>query len=447
LRTDLITPSIAAETVTEEEAAFEAIFRTDASYSSVDLPYLGGRGGTKTYGMSATPSVSVPLKTGGDVTVSAPLVRADGTVPSYAADAETKIEQPLLRGAGLRANTHAIRVARLEKQGSEATAKLEVIAVLASVDRLYWRLYAASRELEVRRQEHELAKAQLARAKRQVEAGTKPEVEIIRAQLGVAESVESIIVAANDERDRQRDLKRALQKPGLDMDTPTTIVPADEPEVRRYSLDVERLAELALGNRMELFRLQLQIAQDSSSVQLARNDTLPLASLAYTYNVNGLGPTPGDAYDLMFDKRYEDHTLGLQVEIPLGNQAARGRLRKAMLTRLQRLAEKKDQESLIRQEVYNTADQLEANWHRIQASRQRVVHARRVMDAERRQFDQGLRTSTEVLEAQTSLADAQLAEIDAIAEYQIAQVDIAVATGTLLGADRIRWEPVSMDTE
>jgi hypothetical protein len=31
--------------------------------------------------------------------------------------------------------------------------------------------------------------------------------------------------------------------------------------------------------------------------------------------------------------------------------------------------------------------------------------------------------------------------VQAVAEYQIAQVDIAQATGTVLGASRVTWQP------
>ncbi|MEM9374329.1 MAG: hypothetical protein AAGA55_11875, partial [Planctomycetota bacterium] len=50
-------------------------------------------------------------------------------------------------------------------------------------------------------------------------------------------------------------------------------------------------------------------------------------------------------------------------------------------------------------------------------------------------------TSTDVLDADTNLADALLAEIRAVVEYQIAQIDLAVATGTLMGQAGVDWTP------
>jgi outer membrane protein TolC len=57
-----------------------------------------------------------------------------------------------------------------------------------------------------------------------------------------------------------------------------------------------------------------------------------------------------------------------------------------------------------------------------------------------RQFEVGLRTSTDVLDAQTNFANAQSAEITALVNYEISLVDLAYATGTLLGADKVQWE-------
>jgi len=191
---------------------------------------------------------------------------------------------------------------------------------------------------------------------------------------------------------------------------------------------------------MELLELELQAAQDESAIQFARNGTLPLLSVSYTYNINGLGPTADDAYDLLLENRFVDHRIGLVFQVPLGNQAAESRLRSAILTKLQRLATRDMRERLIRQQVLNAADQLEANWQRVLASRKSAMLAKRTLEAEQRHFELGLQNSTEVLDAQTKYANEQSRAIRAEVEYQIAQVDLAYATGSLLGAARVEWK-------
>ncbi|MBN2133985.1 MAG: TolC family protein [Sedimentisphaerales bacterium] len=455
LKAQLISPAIAAERVNEEEAKFESAFVGNVNFDKVDSPsvsFLNEITGNKVDNVREDLGVQMPLRTGGTVTFgfadSRTETNAEGTEfnPYYSSGLSASLSQPLLRNAGQWVNTHSIRIVAYERQISDARARLEVINVLAALDRVYWRLYAARKELEVREQQYALGQAQLEQARRFVDAGQRAQVEIVRAEAGVAQQLEAIIVAENSLRDRERELKRVIRKAGLDMQTPTVLVPQTPPDPVRYELQRPRLVRTAIKGRMELLELQLRILQDASTVDYARNQTLPLASLAYTYNVSGLGETRNDSYDLLFASDFADHRLGLQMVIPIGNEAAKSRLRQAMYQRRQRLATRADREDLIRLEVLNAADQVEANWQRILAARQNSILNGRLYEAERRQFAQGLRTSTEVLDAQTKFANAQSAEIRALAEYQIALVDMAYATGTLLGADKIRWEPVIPET-
>ncbi len=444
----LIDPVVAAERITQEEARFEAVFKAEASYGSADTPTSTTLEGSRVRRFNFKTGVEMPLRTGGVLRFDLADRRtrtnnAFSTLnPAYDTDLTASISQPLLRNAGRRIATHGIRLAVYARQISRAATRLEIIRVLAAVDRVYWRLYAARRVLEVRRQDYGLAQAQLATARRFVESGERSQVEVIRAEAALAGRLEGIITAENALRNRQRELKRALNRRDLPLGSPTVLVPATEPNPVHYELNPRELVGLATGHRMELLELELQLAQDDSTIEYLDNQLLPLVTLDYVYNVNGLGEARWDAYDLLDNRRFTDHYAGVRLLVPLGNAAAESRLRQALLERAQRLATKADRESLIQQEVLSARDNLEATWQRILANRQRVLLARRLLDTERRQFELGLNTSNDVLEAQTSLADAQSAEIQALAEYQIALVDLAYATGTVLGAARIQWQEV-----
>ncbi len=454
LKVQLINPAVAAERVSEQEAQFEAAFYSNLIYSKSDTPtasFLDEISGSKVDYTGTNLGVQVPLRTGGTVTfdladnrlkTGSPFSVFD---PSYGSDLSASISQPLLRGAGKRTNTYAIRISEYERQITDARTKLEVIRVIASVDRVYWRLYASRRELDVRKEQYDLAEALYEQAGRFVAAGDKPQIEIIRTEAGVAQRLEAIILAENSVRDRERNLKRTLNKAGLEMQTPTVVNPGTEPDPVRYELVKEQLVKTAMENRMEMLELELQIAEDFETIDYMRNQSLPLVTMDYRYNVNGLGGTREDSFDLLFDKRFEDHRVGLQLLVPLGNEAAKSQLRQAFYQRKQRLASRDSRESLIELEVLNAIDQLEANWQRVLASRQSTILDGRLFDAEKRQFELGMGTSTDVLQAQTIFAESQRAEILALAEYQIALVDLAYATGTLLGAAKVRWEPIVLE--
>jgi len=61
-------------------------------------------------------------------------------------------------------------------------------------------------------------------------------------------------------------------------------------------------------------------------------------------------------------------------------------------------------------------------------------------DAELKQFSEGLRTMTEVLETLTVWARRNYANVRAIGDYQVSIIDLAFATGTLLGHSRVGWD-------
>jgi len=445
LKVQLLNPTIARQAITQEEARFEALFTVDSTWSKTDQPVSLALDASQADYFRANPGVALPLRTGGSVRVEAPLSRTETNSifsllnPAYTSDAAVSISQPLLRNAGVQANTTAIQIARYQTDLTEAQTKLQVISLLYGVDAVYWRLYAARRALDVVRQDHDLAVALREQAQRKVAAGTAAEIEVISAEAGVAERTEAIIVAENAVRERQRELKRVLNVPHLPLSGATRLIPGTPPSPRRYRLDADRLVACGLQQRMELLEIELQLAQDRSTIDYRRNQVLPLLSLSYSYNVNGLGRRYGDALAVLDDWRFTDHFAGLRLEVPLGNQAAQSQLRQAIYTHLQRLTTRQQRELAIEQEVRNAADNVEAAWQRILASRQSALLAGRNLAAEQRQFAMGLRTATDVLNAQSRLANAQLAEIRALTDYEVSLADLALATGTTLGAAHVRW--------
>lgn len=447
LQVSLIDPTIAREGLSGEEAKYEWVLGTRVRYQQLDAAVSSTLSSNQAEILDVTPGVDIPLRTGGTVRVELPLNRTETNNqftflnPSYATDAAVSISQPLLRNAGRRTSTHSIRIQALETDIAEARAKLEIIRRLAEVERAYWRLYAAERILAVRQEQFELARRQLQQAERRFRSQVVAEVEVIRAQSGVAERLESIIRAQNSVRDFQRELKRIMNAEGLKVGTPRIVNLQTQPDPVEYELDPQALAEAAVVNRMEMLELELRIAQDYSNIDFAKNQALPEFTLDYRYGINGLGSEFTDSVSVFRSNRFEDWSVGANFSVPLGNEQAEARVHQAILRRLQRLATREAREVAIRQEIYNAVDELGASWNRILAARQAVILAARTLRAEENQFEVGRRTSTDVLDAAARLADAQSSEISALTDYQVAQVDLAFATGTLMGSTKVDWTP------
>lgn len=435
LQVDLVEPAIALQTLEEERAAFEWIVFGSARYVRNE-PNSGDASSLRLY----ETGVTVPLTTGGSITAATPL-SVDG-VPE-AAISVTYI-QSLLRGAGPYVNTYPIRLATYDKATVDALTKLTVINILAGADIAYWNLYLVRKELDVRREQFKLAQDQLQHARRKVESGSAPRIEIVRAQAGLASRLEDVINAETSVRDRQRDLKRIMNRGDMPLHSSVALIPATEPAPRGLDLDAEQLVAVAMDKRMELAHVEFSLAAADARLALARNALLPDLTFDYSYTVAGRAGSTGDAYDQLFEEPLQDQTFGLAAIVPLGNRAAQARLRRERLSRTQTEIEGLRIAQLIRQEVYDAADELEQGWRRILAAEQGVVAAYRDYKVEQSQFQLGQRTSTDVLLAASRLADAQLRRIRAFAGYEVAQVNLARATGTLLGRNPIPLTTTSL---
>ena len=442
LRTELVSPEIAQANLSAEEAKFQSTFF--AGYTRNDQGVLTNlEQGEPTNSDQFTAGLRVPLATGGSITADTLSTRSDlglnvpGQEP-WESSVRFSISQPLLRGAGLNANTASIRIAGYNRDIADARLKLAAIRILADADKAYWNLYAAWRELEVRRTQYELAMAQLGLAERRFNAGDAPEIEVVRARSGVGRTLESIIRADAGLRRQQRAVKRIMNREDLPIDGHTALDPATEPAPLRLDLDGDALADAAIENRMEMLDLELQLAIDALTVDLRRNQALPVFGLDYRYSIIGDDTGFGGSYDSLGDS--DSHRIGVNGEIPIGNEILENRLSAAILQRVQRLATRDARALAIRTEVYDGLDRLRQAWQSILAARLETLLAARTAAGEQRQFESGLRTSTEVLDAQSRLADAQSREVRALADYQIALVDIAFATGTVLGRTQVDFQ-------
>ena len=437
LKVQLVSPALAQQTLDVERAKFESVFQTSARYGTTEL-----RGGGTSSSRSFDAAVITPLQTGGSVTADLPVTDADGV--SEAA-ASVSVIQSLLRGAGTRVNTYSIQIAGYEKGRVDAITKLQAIYILANADVAYWYLYAARKQLEVNREQYKLAENQVKTARVKVAAGSAPKIEIVRAEAGLSSGLDAVIGSETAVRDRQRDLKRIMNREDLPLNSPVDINTVTNPDPKGLDLDQEALVKVALKNRMEMADLEYRLAIGDIDIALARNNRLPQLDLEYRYAAGGQAGSVGGAFDNLFHAPQQDHQVGLAATIPLGNRAAEAQYRRARLAKVQTELNRQQQEQQIRLDVYDAVDGLQQSWRRILAAEQGVTRAYRDYRVEQSQFQLGRRTSTDVLQAASRLADAQSRRISAFADYEITQIQLASATGTLLGYGQIQLQPAVLE--
>ena len=438
LQADLIEPAVAQAALDAERAKFEVAFYGVASWQRWDPVDADDQSRTR----QITAGLRKPLPTGGTLSAELSLDTIDSASPTNQAAAEIRFTQPLLRGAGFAHNTRSIRVARLQGQIVSARTKLRMIHLLAAADAAYWNLYTAIREQEVRREQYQLAQDQLDHARKKVASGAAARIETVRAEAGVASRLEAVINAENRVEQRQRSLLQIMGVRDLHIDSLQHIIPTTVPAPQGFTLDRRKLIDLALANRMDVIQIDLQLAISDLEIRSTRNNLLPDLSVTGSYNLGNGNADRFGAVSGLNDNPSENAYVGLALNIPLGNRAARAQLERARLSRTIAEIDKTELKQIIEQQVLNAVNDLETNWRRILAAEQGVQAAERDYRVEQSQFQLGVRTSTDVLQAATRLSDAQLARIRAFTDYEISRVSLARSTGTLLGHSGIHIEDI-----
>lgn len=460
-----VNPEIAASDVRKEQAKFDQIFYIYAKYKATDSPkqssdYVEFKSNNPVVDqqevklslleqekkiLDIETGIRVPLRTGGTVILSTPIANkktsrqnAQFDSKEYQSALRFSFSQPLLRNAGIDVNEASIRIANLEQQAATLNTRLQSIRIIAMVDKAYWQLYESWGALDIRRQQYEYAQQNLQMVKTRVAEGLTARVEINRAEIGVADRLEALIVAETDLKLANRQLQFLLNDMTDDTALNTIYLPSTAPNLVKYDINRKKLMQDALEGRIELLTQELSLAADLAKIDYLENQTLPLFSIDYQYGaLSNTFDRFGKSYQSIADGDFNDWSVGFKFEMPISNEAAKAQLARAIQQRGQRLATKTLQSLTIKKEIYDAVDQIEQNWQRILAARQQVLIAGINYEAELKQFNEGLRTMTEVLETLTRLGEAQIKEVKAISDYQIALVDTAYATGTLLGYSKL----------
>lgn len=458
-------PQIAQTELREERAKFDNILFANLQYGRKDkLPNSLGASkfssdntdlNNQEVKLSALESESrildgelgllIPMRSGAKVKISTPFDKNESRYDNnkfdskeYTSALKFSISQPLLRNAGSNVNEASIRIADLEKQAVDAKTKLQAIRILTTVEKAYWELNRAWGELEVRQQQHEYATQNLQMVRKRVKEGLSAAIEINRAEIGVADRMEALIIANTKLKIAERLLRFYLNTSADPFSSTELYAPRTSPELIYYAVDREKLVNTALQNRLELMELELKLSADLNKINYLENQTLPVFNLEYQYGaLSDIRNSFGQAYGSIDNGQFNEWALGLRFEMPITNEARKAQLERAVLTRQQRLATKTLQELSVKREILDTSDEIDQNWQRIVAARQQVIIAGINYEAEIKQFKEGLRTMTEVLESLTRLGEAQIKEIRAVNEYQVTKVDLAYATGTVLGYSNV----------
>lgn len=375
-------------------------------------------------------------------------------VPAYITSLGVQARQPLLRNRETDVARTELKITAIDRQKTNAILQQQILDVVSAVEKAYWALVAAKREVEVRNNSVTLADRQRTDTQSRIDARTAAALDIAQPTAEVERRRGDYLAAQENAARAERTLKLLMTDDPADPIWNQTLTPADRVDVEARPVDIQRALQNAVSRRPELAVAAADVSATDAQAALAKDALRPQVDIVASYasrglagdrnpNVIAFGGVPtvfpeilsgglGTAYQTLFETRFQDASIGISVDVPLGRRSAKGGLGVAQAQQRQaslRLAQARDR---IAVDVLNAATALETSAARIQSARAALSAANTQLRAEQDRFDAGATTNFFVLTRQTDLALAQLAEISALADYRKAMTDFARATGTLL---------------
>ncbi|MGB0715918.1 MAG: TolC family protein [Phycisphaerae bacterium] len=431
-------PAIETTRVVEAEAQFDAVFYANISKNKIDRPTASQLAATEidqfnsTYGIRKTMATGTQIQGSWDVNRQRIPLQFQLINPEYTNTFSLEIRQPLLRGFGIDFNRSQIRIAKNNRALSDWTYRRQVRDSLRDVEELYWRLVQARRDIAitvrllgdfeaiyrylVARSEFDVIPVQLEATKSRLE---RERANFARRRATVFDAEQRLLAVLND--------------PDLPIGGLTELVPQDFPQLSNIQVDTIAEVQTALDRRPELKEQELTIANARIAVGQARNLELPRVDVTFRYSIDGLGMSQDQAFSQMSSSSFQSYFVFVDVEIPIGNRAARAATTRSQLQRIQaeRALQARMEEIIL--DVHVSARNLLTTYEQIgpsfesAESREREV-ASIVARAERKDIN----TLNSELGAREALAAERRAMLSSMVEYNIAIIDLERAKGTLL---------------
>lgn len=354
----------------------------------------------------------------------------------YTTFAGFTITQPLLRNFGTGVTMASVRLARANNAIAGWAYRAQVIDTVTRTAEVYNELWFASGNAEVERRSRSLARQLAADNRRRAEIGVMSPLDVLQAETDVAAREERVLVAEREQADDENFLKQLVTNRvedvlALRIDiTPPAMAPG---------ISGSRKADLAsaVENRPDFRQAVLELEKKKINVVFTRSQALPQLDLVASLGSNGIDRDVSDSINRAIENNATVFSIGGVFSLPIPNRTGLGNLEAAKLEVTRQLVELKRLEQSILIEVDNAAGQVETAAKRIQASRVARLLAGETLAAGEARLRAGTATTFEVLQFQRDLASAEIAEIRAMADYNIAVARYEKASATTLQRNNI----------
>jgi outer membrane protein TolC len=476
------------------KGVFDPVLNSVNFYEKANSPVAsalqgGARGTLETSTLSSNLTLRKLFESGGALDIGAQSVRVNSdnifnsVNPQHQTGLTFTFRQPLLRDFKWNENTRRLKIASVRLDLTDAQFRQRVIEIIGQVQRGYWDLEFALRNLQVARDSVALAEEQLQRLQRLVQEGINAPVEIVQVEAelerrreGVLGALEAVTVAENN-------LKALVLDDRNDQAWDRPIVPTDTAQIVPVAYTLDDAVATAITNRPEIAQLRAQEEINDIDVSFFKNQTKPRVDLFGTYGLTGLAGTPtttanpftsqndllrqrinelstelgldplptppatalpeylpggfGSSLGNLFSNDFRTYRVGVELSWNLTNRTAEANFGRAEAEGRKILAQRQALEQRVEREVRNALQAVQTARQRVDAARASREAAEVQLESEQRRYDAGLSTTFFVLTRQNELVDARARELRALTDYNKAVVELQRVVGTTLTANAI----------
>ncbi|MGI8897772.1 MAG: TolC family protein [Pyrinomonadaceae bacterium] len=406
-----------------------------------------------------------------------------GLSPQYPTALTFNYTQPLLRGLKVDNNRRQIEIAKKNLSLTDAQFRQRAVETITSVQRAYWDLVFALRNLQIQRDAVRDSRTQLEHNKRLVTEGALAPIDVVAVEAQVAGFEQTLFTALEEVSRSENNLKNLIAENRQAEIWGVSLVPTDSVDLAPPSVSLAEAMKAAMENRTEL--QQSNVVREINQIDQGyfRNQTRPQIDLVGSYGVVGLAgainsgainpfsssaqirdrvnllselagvpplPTPppqtfptdliggyGQSFRNLVGNRYSNFRLGVQINLPLRNRTAEAQLGRSLVEGHRIATQREQLEQSIQVDVRNALQVVRSAEARLRAAAAAREASEQQYASEQRKLDAGQSTVFLVLERQTALTTARGNELRAQTDLNKASAELQRATGNALTGNSI----------
>ncbi len=207
--------------------------------------------------------------------------------PTFSSSLQFAYTQPLFRGRAFDQNRRTIEIAKKNLSLTDTQFRQRTIEIITNVQRAYWDLAYALRNLQVQCDGVRDAKAQLEHNKRLVEEGQLAPIDVVAAETQVANFEQQVYDALNVVGQSENNLKNLISPNKDDRIWSESLTPVDPVDIDHPTTTLANALDAALKNRPELELNQTQTEINAIDQKYFKNQTRPQIDLVASYTLAG----------------------------------------------------------------------------------------------------------------------------------------------------------------